>query len=202
MPPIARLHWTDLPATPTDWTPAGGRLRALWPEPIDYDACFQELGFTACADSDAAWDDDFAALVQRVVAHLAQLGSAAQLHGVLPRNAPPAAPVDALLAAARDDQFPPCVIGLGAPPGACVATSDGHPMLWVWTAAAADDLLPAVAGSWPVAETPLALAPLLPRVHRPRPPQPGPWRRRAHALLALLAALALVAAVAWATGSW
>ncbi len=57
--------------------------------------------------------------------------------------------VTALVAAARDDNVPPCVVEIGAPVQAVVRTSDGHPLLWVWISPGASlraELLSAIAG--------------------------------------------------------
>jgi hypothetical protein len=103
---------------------------------MDYDLCFESAGFSDFGDSDPAWNVDFSDLVQRLVDALEEAGTAMLGEGEFPvaagrtRRAVP----DALIAAATDDNFPPCVVNFGEPATASLRTGDGHAILWTWMA--------------------------------------------------------------------
>lgn len=137
---IARVHWAEITEARPSWSSASGRLYAIWPSPIDHDACFAAAGFSDFGDSDEAWDAEFAEFVEKTLAVLGEIGKA--------RGGPRASLRDALIAAARDDNFPPCVVSFGEPVVASVRTSDGHPILWIWIATGGlDALLPRIVAS-------------------------------------------------------
>lgn len=170
---IRSLHW-DEPRLelPIPWTPGSGRVLAIWPAPIDHDACFAAAGFVDFADSNPGWDAEFRDLLRSLLHFLERTGQARLQTGEYPAErgafawlahwvGPPRATPnldDALLAAARDDRFPPCVVQFGDPVRASVRSSSGHPLLWVWSAPGGPDreqLLSSVAGDRPVVNTPL-----------------------------------------------
>lgn len=147
---IARVNWAEITDARPSWAPASGRLCAIWPSPVDHDACFAAAGFSDFGDTDEAWDAEFAEVVEKTLAALGETGKPALTEGEYPldRGRPRVSFRDALIAASRDDNFNPCVVSFGEPVVASVRTSDGHPILWIWIAAGAiDALLPRIAAS-------------------------------------------------------
>ena len=147
---IVRVNWSEITDARPSWSSASGRLCAIWPSPVDHDACFEAAGFSDFSDTDAAWDAEFAAFVETTLAVLGEMGTPVLTEGEYPldRGRSRGSLRDALVAAARDDNFRPCVVGFGEPVVASVRTSDGHPILWIWiTTGGIDALLPRIAAS-------------------------------------------------------
>ena len=144
---IHSLHWDEPELeVPIAWAPGLGRVLAIWPAPIDQDACFAAAGFRDFADSNPRWDVEFTDLLRSLVHFLERTGRARATPKLF----------DALVAAARDDQFPPCVVQFGDPVQAIIRTSNGHPLFWVWTSGIGPEraqLLASVAGDRPVVNT-------------------------------------------------
>ena len=166
---------TRLPALP------GAQGLAFWPTPIDADSCFAEAGFTEFEDSDDAWDDDFerlgALLVETVAAGA---GPAQPLPPPPPERSwfglrrivrPAPSALEALLAAADDDNRGLVTVTFGDPARAALSTADGHPIWWLHAPPQAGGLADAVraacAARYPVARRPLPWGTLSP--FRPRP---------------------------------
>jgi len=147
---IHSLCWDEVNrAVPVGvWAPEHGRVFVVWPAPVDHDACLAEAGFSDFADSTEHWAAEFMDLTRSLVEFLA---------GVVGGRAPPKLAAG-LVAAARADDVPPCVVHLGTPAQAAVRTSNGHPLLWVWTGRAGverEALLASVARGRPVVHTTL-----------------------------------------------
>jgi hypothetical protein len=136
---ISRVNWGEVNYGRQYWSLMSGRLYAIWPSPVDHDLCFDAAGFTDFGDSDDLWHRDFNDLVASVLDSLAHLGTAILHEGAYPmdRGRTRFSFQDALIAAATDDSFPPCVVGFGDPLRASVRTSDGHAILWIWTSESA-----------------------------------------------------------------
>jgi hypothetical protein len=176
---IERLHWDNL-GLRVRRGGAGdepGTLFALWPEPVDHDACLAAAGFARFADSDDAWDADLEGVLAAVIAALGAYGAVTVSGEPPPRrrsrrgrpDSRPAAelsPARRLALVAGDDQLAPCLVELGAPVRAFAFVSDGHPIVWIWLhAAVARDWpghLAAFASGREVCETRLAWAHLVP----------------------------------------
>ncbi len=163
-----------LPALP------GAAGVALWPTPIDADACFEEAGFAEFADSDAEWDAGFEQLGALLVETVGRLAGPAQPLPPPPptrawfglrrvaRPAPTA--LEALLEAAHDDNRGRVTACFGSPARAALTTADGHPIWWLHAAPELAGLPEAVraacAARYPVARRPLpwtTLSPFGPR---------------------------------------
>lgn len=172
-PAIRSLHWDELPPEifAGAWTSGHGRVLAVWPGPVDHDACFAAAGFSEFADSNERWDAEFIELIRSLVDFLRPIGGP-RLHGgeypkpglltalgrLVGHGRDKPSPLDALVAAARDDRFPPCIVHFGDPVRAVVRTCHGHPLLWVWTAPTGPDrekLIGFVAGDRQVLNTTL-----------------------------------------------
>jgi hypothetical protein len=136
---ISRVNWGEVNDGRPQWSSPSGRLYAIWPSPVDHDLCFDAAGFADFGDSDDLWHRDFNDLVARVLESLAYLGTAILHEGAYPmdRGRTRVSCRDALIAAATDDSFPPCVVGFGDPVRASVRTSNGHAILWIWTSESA-----------------------------------------------------------------
>lgn len=151
-------------------------LLAVWPAPVNPDACFEAAGFTDFEDQDSAWDSEAEALLHRVVNHLSQLGTPS-LHP--PPQAPPVPwfrrfftrkPRELSLMEAVElplhwDSLPMARIDFGAH-GVSLRTGQGHFLLWVTLPTAArqtaESLLQAAAARHPVRRTHLHWRHLVP----------------------------------------
>jgi hypothetical protein len=110
------------------WDEVEGAV-AIWPSPVDHDACFQAAGFVEFADSDEIWDEEFEGLLHRVIAFCSTLGRSVVKTFVGSKGVHDPAPADVLLAAASNDQFRTSIVGFG--PTLNLITADGHPILWL-----------------------------------------------------------------------
>ncbi len=158
---ILRLNWGEVRGETATWIPDSGRLFALWPSPVDHDLCFKAAGFRDFADSDEAWHGDFAQLVQLTLQAMQYLGAANLVAGEYVTKDKPGetALIDALLAAALDDGFPPCRLTFGGPGVAFLRSGHGLPVLWLWLATGdAEEILKAVACGRPLSRMDLAWA--------------------------------------------
>src|SRR5690606_6200572 len=75
-PAALQIHWSLVP--PDDaatLAPPGCLLLALWPAPVNHDACFEAAGFTFFADNGVAWNKAAEDLLRRVIEHLSDLGA-------------------------------------------------------------------------------------------------------------------------------
>jgi hypothetical protein len=145
---ISRVNWGEVGEARPSWSPVSGRLCAIWPSPVDHDQCFAAAGFTDFADSDGTWWLHFGDLVARIVGVLEPAGHAVVRTGETPSGVEGRQVVpQALLAAATDDNFPTCLVEFGDPPRASIRTSNGHAIMWLWTAdgTAIDAVLSAMA---------------------------------------------------------
>lgn len=150
------------------------RLLAIWPAPVNHDACFAEAGFTLFGDNDEAWDQAAENVLSRVIAALSRFG-AARLVSTPLRDQPPwyLRPFRAgrelplrqqALWPMQWDSLPPfhACFGKG---GATLRTGNGHFLLWVNLpdgAPASSEFVTTVAEPWPVVETGLRWRALLP----------------------------------------
>jgi hypothetical protein len=147
-------------------------LAAVWPAPIDHDACFRAAGFSDFADTGDIWEAEFRKMAGGLVTRLSSLGIPnvtkpieARKAGFLGlgRRASALPLVEQLMLSTRDDQFPPLIVRFGEPPAAVLRTSGGHPIFWVTlTCARIPEILVEVAKGRPVIETQLAWETLLP----------------------------------------
>jgi hypothetical protein len=64
------IHWSPVPGAP-----GAKELFALWPSPVNDDACFREAGFCDFADSDSEWDANADALLTRLIEALTNFGA-------------------------------------------------------------------------------------------------------------------------------
>jgi hypothetical protein len=172
---IRALHWGVVPAAfvPSVALP-GGWTTALWPAPVDHDACFEEAGFDDFADSTEDWDREFRTLAGALVRCGRRLGKPMIASGERPaprhasRRHLPAplsedALIGALIAPTVSDNFPACEVRFGDGPSLVLRTSDGHPLFLIGVTPpdAWPELLAAIGAGRPVLETPLRWPALL-----------------------------------------
>lgn len=135
------------------------RLHAIWPSPVDSDACFNAAGFTEFADSDDVWDSEWQAFIGDVIMYLsivgrpllrkpAEIGGGNSLWnrifaGFPQRKNANLTLSDQVVLSSRDDHFGCTIIDFGAERFVTMAAGGGHPILWVF-----DDGL----GKWSISE--------------------------------------------------
>lgn len=159
------IHWSSLDSAPVEGLPAP--FFCVWPEPVDHDLCFEEAGFTAFADSDAAWDADLSQLVDDLLSYLGAFGKPCLIRGDLPvkrrfLRSRTGSIADALVCAATDDQFQGCLIGFGKATSTAIAASDGHPIFWLGGLDSLNSLLTVVARGRECAQTTLTWSAIWP----------------------------------------
>ncbi len=151
-------------------------LFALWPSPVNADACFEDAGFTNFADADAPWEHEATALWQRLLQALQAHGPAHLLstplapkqpwhQRLLGRSTAPAhGLLDQLELPMQWDSLPACEVAFGERT-AGLRSSGGHVLCWVlWPMAQAagfEAVVHQIAGRHPVQHTPLAWKTLL-----------------------------------------
>lgn len=145
---IQAIHYQEVPAGA-----AKAKLNpslsywGIWPNPMNWDNCFQRAGWTEFEDLDDLHEEEFSALSQRLLAELSKLGAIfVKEQPFMPENktvfskilslfkpSPPVVypPLDMLLAACDDDRVGPCTLQFGTPPVAEIRSSYGHYILWV-----------------------------------------------------------------------
>lgn len=153
---------------------AHDKLLALWPAPVNHDACFEAAGFTLFGDSDDDWDRAAEDLLCQVIERLSQLGTSKLVSVPLtedplwylrPFRTGEALPfLQQALLPMQDDSLPGFHAQFGRD-GAALRTGDGHFLLWIDLPEAGPDpseLVSGVAERWEVVETRLRWSPLLP----------------------------------------
>lgn len=184
MPAITEIYWANVPSDVAPaWASASGRLMAVWPSPIDDDACFAAAGFTRFADTDGHWDSEWKHIVGALLEVLRRFGEMRLLNrddvfvgehrrkGWLARRRSvmepeTLSPLDRLVLSTQDDQFPDAVVTFGDVPKVTVRCGRGHPILWIaldsMAAEIDDDILKFVADGRPVVRCDLKWAHLVP----------------------------------------
>ena len=64
---IEQLHWDAV--GPTEKVPSirgPAQWLAIWPSPVDADACFSEAGFHDFADTDDSWDSAWRSILRAI----------------------------------------------------------------------------------------------------------------------------------------
>jgi hypothetical protein len=65
---ITSVCWAEVPPSLTStWAIGAGMRLAVWPAPVDHDACLSDAGFTEFADSGARWDDELEEMTATLV---------------------------------------------------------------------------------------------------------------------------------------
>ncbi|CAN5455974.1 hypothetical protein BH10PSE11_BH10PSE11_19990 [soil metagenome] len=174
--PAFQIHWSSIPPKDAEGlAPPDCRLLAIWPAPVNHDACFEEAGFTLFGDNDENWDEAAEDLLQRVIENLSRFGAVKQVSKPL-RDNPPwylrlfrtgrELPLQQQASLPMQwDSLPSFHAQFGGS-GAALWTGNGHFLLWVSLpndGPDASEFVKRIAGPWPVVETGLRWAALLPR---------------------------------------
>ncbi len=175
VPAAFEVHWSTVPPDAGQGPASPGcRLLAIWPAPVNHDACFKEAGFTLFDDNGEAWEQSAEELLQGLLAALSRWGEARLASKPL-RDDPPwylrpfrdgqeLPLVQQALWPMLSDSLPSFRAQFGRS-GAALQTGDGHFLLWVSlpeTGPDAFEFVHGLAGPWPVVETRLRWAALLP----------------------------------------
>jgi hypothetical protein len=166
------LHWSPVRSTDARaQVPAGLSLFALWPAPVNADACFTAAGFTDFGDADADWEREADRVLDRLLEQLATFGTP-ELRSVpiTPRERVISRlfrPVEPLPLRAQVelpmqwDSLPACVLAFGDR-GVTLRTGHGHHLFWITLpdagdpdAADAPTVIVQAAGSSPLLRTAL-----------------------------------------------
>ena len=155
MPRFKRIYWSEL-APDFESQLLAKPCEAIWPGPVDADACFASVGFTDFDDSDDAWDVDLERLVRELYERFLRLGPASRVLGELPvqprglfRKRKIGTLSDMLMCGLEDDNFGVCTVGFGEPASAWLTTSGGHPIVWVQPGASHVSIETIVAETFP-----------------------------------------------------
>ena len=174
-PPVFQIHWSLVPPDDAaELAPPGYRLLAIWPAPVNPDACFEAAGFTVFGDNDEEWDQAAEGLLRQVIAHLSRFG-ALKLVSTPLRDDPPwylrlfrtgreLPLLEQALHPMQGDWLPSFHAQFGTDHTA-LRTGDGHFLLWITLPEAGLDpagFVRKVAQSWEVLETGLDWRILLP----------------------------------------
>lgn len=174
-PPVFQIHWSLVPPDDAgELAPRGSRLLAIWPAPVNADACFEAAGFTLFGDNDEEWEQAAEDLLHQVIAHLARFG-ALKLLSLPLRDDPPwylrlfrtgqeLPLLEQALFPMKGDWLPSFHAQFGED-HAALRTGDGHFLLWITLPEAGPapaEFVRNVAQSWKVFKTGLDWKILLP----------------------------------------
>ena len=170
-----QIHWG---AIPTDeaagLVPAGIRLLAMWPAPVNPDICFETAGFTLFGDNDEDWDRAAEELLQCIIERLRRFGAVKLLSRPLCESPPwylRPFRVERELTLHQQALFPmqhdslPTFHAMFGDNGVSLRTGQGHFLLWIGLPDDTPDtseFVRDVAGPWPMLETQLQWHVLLP----------------------------------------
>jgi hypothetical protein len=157
------VHWSPVPGAAS-----GVELFALWPSPVNADACFQAAGFTEFGDGDEKWDENADGMLSRLLVELAAHGPPRLISKPVERPQPwyrrwlaPPEMFDLrqqIEFPMHLDQLSDCVVNFGGS-GASLRTGNGHHIFWITLPHANVGLFPSivtrVAGSHPTVRTSL-----------------------------------------------
>lgn len=133
--PSFTVHWSPVPH------PDGAtHLFALWPAPVNDDACFRAAGFTDFGDADDFWDREAELLLGRLIHELRAFGEPSLRSEPLSKplpwyrrlfSRPPALPLPEQIGWPMHwDNLPDCLVDFGTS-GASLRTGQGHEIYWI-----------------------------------------------------------------------
>jgi hypothetical protein len=130
------VHWSHILENGTAET----ALFALWPSPVNPDACFREAGFSRFGDGDENWDANASGLLSRLLGKLERFGAPNLKSQPIKKQEPlfrqlfkrptPISPREQIEIRTVYDEFPDCVIGFGSS-GFELRTGNGHHIFWI-----------------------------------------------------------------------
>lgn len=170
-----QIHWSSVPPEDAESLALPGcRLLTIWPAPVNHDVCFEAAGFTLFGDNDENWDNAAEDLLRRVIENLFSFGAVKHISKPLKDNPPwylrlfrsgRELPLQQqALLPMRWDSLPSFQARYGED-GAALWTGNGHFLLWISLPKGgpdASEFVKRIAGPWPVIETRLRWADLLP----------------------------------------
>lgn len=133
------LHWSAVAGTQAQFfVPAGYQLLAIWPSPVNPDACFEAAGFTDFGDQDVAWDKQADTLRERLLVALRHYGAPRLLSVPLHPKKPwwswstpePLSLPEQVSLPQYWDNLPECVLAFGES-GVQLRTGQGHHLYWL-----------------------------------------------------------------------
>lgn len=174
-PPAFQIHWSVIPSDDAaDLTPPGCRLLAIWPAPVNHDACFEAAGFTMFGHNDDEWDRAAENVLLKVIGQLSRFGTLKLMSPPIKDDVPwYLRPFRASreLPLLQQALFPmlcdslPLFHAQFGEDGAALRTGDGHFLLWIALPDAGlgpSEFVRSVSDSWEVIETQLRWGILLP----------------------------------------
>ena len=174
VPPAFQIHWSLVPAgEAASLASPGCRLLAVWPAPVNHDACFTAAGFTLFGDNDEEWDRSAERLLWRVIEDLSRSGAVRLVSAPLKRNPPwylrlfqagrELPLLQQALLPMQWDSLPPFHVRFGDD-GVALRTGSGHFLLWISLPdnEPISEFMERIAEPWAVVETRLRWGALLP----------------------------------------
>lgn len=146
---ITKIQWSNVDISPERFGfPPGYFVFAIWPSPVEPDACFLNAGFSSFANTDEKWDAEFKVIIQQLLEALVSCGelvirqdiecnyvysfrekillSLKLMNPVVDLNLS-----ERILLAATDSQFGDLVIDFGSSALAAIRVGSGHPIFWL-----------------------------------------------------------------------
>ena len=164
MQPSFSINWGEVLGS--EIKPAGWRMYALWPAPVNDDVCFTQAGYSnfQCDDkhySEAYWDAQAEILHQRLIAEFSKLGKPMLLSWPLSakkslfkfwQESVPLSMGQQLLLPMYEDSLPQASVRFGETLE--LRTGNGHVLYWIGLSPRSmldfEQLLPSIAMGWSV----------------------------------------------------
>ena len=173
--PAFQIHWSVVPSDDAgELAPPDCQLLAVWPAPVNHDACFEAAGFTLFGDNDEEWDRAAEDVLARVIVHLSLSGTSRLVSAPLRDDQPwylrpfrtgRELPLfQQALSPMLEDSLPWFHAQFGRD-GAALRTGGGHFLLWITLpigGKSPPEFVQAVTQRWEVVETCLRWNILLP----------------------------------------
>lgn len=174
---ISALYWAVIPASEhPGWVEAANHLWALWPSPMNADACFEAAGFREFAGPLDGWDRDWAEVIERAItvletafgaAHMRETISGDDTRSMLERITGQPRPLlsiaEQVQLATEDDNVPAAVVEFGQDNTAMLRAGDSHEILWLSVPSTTPPhLLHRIAGEMPLKPRELRWSAILP----------------------------------------
>lgn len=163
------VHWSPVTSDSTQrYVAEGLQMFALWPSPVNDDACFRKAGFTDFGDGNERWDAHADGLLTRLLAELCSYGTPHIVSEPAVRHQPwyrhPFAKPEVfdlrqqIELATQWDNLPDCIVAFGES-SVSLRAGSGHHIFWIvmpeGESASFVSIIDRVAGSHPVVRTDL-----------------------------------------------
>jgi hypothetical protein len=135
------VHWSPVSGLAAQRIAADGvAVFALWPSPMNDDACFRAAGFTDFGDADDQWDANAEALLSEMLSELSEFGSPRLLSEPLEKECPwylrpftkrePFDLTQQIQLPMQWDNLPDCLVSFGES-GVSLRSGRGHIIYWI-----------------------------------------------------------------------